>query len=227
MKKNIQFKLQAKPENEKTVVHLYGDIVDEDWVNPFTNSEEDVIDVITPKKVREVFEDIENENIDLHLNSYGGSVFASVSIFNYLKGLGKNISVYVDGVIASGATLIAMAGNKIIMPKNTMMMIHKASTFGFGNSNDLRKVADTLEKIDKNVALETYKERFKGTHEELEELLTNETWLSAKEAFDNGLIDEVLEKEEETQKEKEEEKIEKEEINNAIKFMTNFARLKF
>lgn len=224
MKKNIQFKLQAKPENEKTIVYLYGDIVDEDWVNPFTNSEEDLIDVITPKKVREVFEDIENENIDLHLNSYGGSVFASVSIFNYLKGLDKNITVYVDGVIASGATLIAMAGNKIIMPKNTMMMIHKASTFGFGNSNDLRKVADTLEKIDKSVVLETYKERFKGTHEELEELLTNETWLSAKEAHDNGLIDEVLEKEEKTQKEEE---IEKEEINNAIKFMTNFARLKF
>ncbi len=220
MKKNIQFKLQAKPENEKTIVYLYGDIVDEDWVNPFTNSEEDVIDVITPKKVREVFEDIKNENIDLHLNSYGGSVFASVSIFNYLKGLGKNITVFVDGVIASGATLIAMAGDKIIMPKNTMMMIHKASTFGFGNSDDLRKVADTLEKIDNNVVLETYKERFKGTHKELEGLLTNETWLSAKEAFDNGLIDEVLEKEEDT-------KIEKEEINNAIKFMTNFARLKF
>ena len=107
------------------------------------------------------------------------------------------------------------------MPKNTTMMIHRASSFGFGNCNDLRKLADTLEKLDNATVFETYKARFKGSDEQLKTIIDKETWLSADECLEYGLCDEVLEL---SDKAKEEPK--QEEISNAIKMMTNFAKLK-
>ena len=221
-KKKIDFRLEAKsiPNEDKAVVYLYGDIVDErptDW----WTGEELSGDYIIPGEVRTLFEGISENNIELHINSYGGSVFASVSIFNYLKQLNKNITTINDGICASGASLIFMAGNKAIMPANTMLMIHRASTYGWGNCNDLREVADTLEKLDNSTVLETYKTKFKGTDEELMNLIDSETWLSAKEALEYGLCDEVIElsplKVEESQEEI---------TNKGINFMRNFAKLK-
>lgn len=217
MKNKIDFKLEAKRELDKTVVYLYGDIVDKVPKNWMTGEEEKG-DFITPKNTRELFESIDTEKIELHLNSFGGSVFASVSILNYLKNLNKDITVIVDGIVASGGSIIAMCGNKIIMPKNATMMIHRASTFGFGNCKELRKIADTLEKIDSSTVLETYKERFKGTEEELQTMLDKETWLKADECLKYGLCDEV--------KEFKKEELTDSEANNLLKFMTNFANLK-
>lgn len=220
MKKKIDFRLEKKKENDTTVVYLYGDIVDEIPKNWWSGEEEEG-DFITPKNVRELFEDIETDEVELHLNSYGGSVFASVSIFNYLRTLNKSITVIIDGLAASGASLIAMSGKKLVMPKNTTMMIHRASSYAWGNCNDLRTVADTLEKLDNATVFETYRAKFKGSDEELKELINKETWLSAEDCFNAGLCDEVLELSENPSKPSEKE------IQNAVKFMNNFARLKF
>lgn len=229
-KEKIDFRLDATSFNEidKAIVYMYGDIVDErprDW----WSGEEVEGDFIIPKEVRTVFDGIEENNIELHINSYGGSVFASISIFNYLKSLDKNITTINDGICASGASLIFMAGNKAIMPSNTMLMVHRASSYGWGNCKDLRELANTLEKLDNSTVLETYKTRYKGTDEELMNLIDSETWISAKECFEFGFCDELQDisndnKPEETP---EPEEPEKEEINNGIKIMTNFAKLKF
>ena len=221
-KKKIDFRLEVKKDADRNVaiVYLYGDIVDErptDW----WDGKEVEGDFIIPKDVREIIDGIAEENIELHINSYGGSVFASVAIFNFLKASGKNITAYNDGICASGASLILMAGNKVIMPANTMLMIHRASTFGWGNCKDLRAVAETLEKLDNSTVLETYKTRFNGTDAELMNLIDSETWISAREAYDYGLCDELIELSPPVT-----EKTQEEIVNKGIKFMRNFANLK-
>lgn len=225
MKQKIDFRLEAKadPLNDLAKVYLYGDIRDDRPVDWWTG-EPDERDYITPKEVREVIEDIEESTLEIHINSYGGSVFASVSIMNYLNGLDKTINVIIDGVAASGATVIAMAGDKITMPKNTMMMIHRASSFAWGNASELREVADLLDKIDETTVIENYKSRFKGTEEELVALVEKETWMSATDAFNYGLCDEVTELEKD--KKKEDKKEINNKIENAIKMMSAFGNLK-
>lgn len=236
MKKDkIDFRLEVKNDiiNDTATVYLYGDIVDERPVH-WWSGEEVEGDFILPADVRSLFENIKENNINLHINSYGGSVFASVAIFNYLNGLNKNITTYNDGICASGASLIFMAGNKTVMPTNTMLMIHRASSYGWGNCNDLREMADTLEKLDNTTVLETYKTKFKGTDEELMNLIGSETWIGAREAKEFGFCDELLElnkgedakKEHKEKPEESKENIKEEEITNGINFMKNFVNLK-
>ena len=186
----IPYKLEAKPESDKTVVYLYGDIVDETPVDWWTG-EPVPGDFITPKGVRDLFEGVEGNDIDLHLYSYGGSAFASVAIKNYLEGLGKNITVYVDAIAASGGSVVAMAGKTVKMYPNAMLMIHRAWTYAAGNAKDLRKEAEILEKVDRAL-LENYSTRYTGEQAELEALIDNETWLTADEAKEIGLCDDVI-----------------------------------
>lgn len=218
MKKKIDFRLEVVKKDEKAVVYLAGDIVDERPIDWWTGEPMEG-DYITPKEVREIFEKIDEDDIELHINSYGGSVFASISIFNYLKSLGKNITTINDGICASGASLIFMVGDSRIMPENTMLMIHRASTFAWGNCNELREQADILEKLDNSTVMANYKNHFKGTDEELMELIDKETWLSAEECLEKGFCTEVkklAEPKDSTQ----------ETLNKGIKLMQNFANLK-
>lgn len=219
MKKKIDFRLEVVKKDEKAVVYLAGDIVDERPLDWWTGEPKEG-DYITPKEVREIFEKIEEDEIELHINSYGGSVFASISIFNYLKSLGKSITTINDGICASGASLIFMVGDERVMPENTMLMIHRASTFAWGNCNELREQADILEKLDNSTVMANYKNHFTGTDEELMELIDKETWLSAEECLEKGFCTEVKKlaepKQDSTQ----------ETLNKGIKLMQNFANLK-
>ncbi|PHA29854.1 peptidase S14, partial [Bacillus wiedmannii] len=106
-------------------------------------------------------------------------------------------------------SVIAMAGDKIIMPSNTMMMIHQASTFEYGNADLFEKTARDLRKIDSALAA-SYKKRFVGTDEELKQLLKDETWLTAEEAVALGLADEIADEIviDDTQEEEEENVVE-------------------
>lgn len=139
-----------------------------------------------------VLEQLENSNaetINVHINS-GGSAFDGIAISNILKNHQAKIVVRVDGWAASAASIICMGADKVVMPSNTLMMIHKASTFGYGNADDFEKAATDLRKIDKAVAA-SYKSRFVGEEEELTKLLNEETWLNADEAVALGFADEV------------------------------------
>jgi ATP-dependent Clp protease, protease subunit len=142
--------------------------------------------------VRRKLQDVKAEKIHVHINSGGGSAFDGVAICNMLKQHDSEIIVHVDGWAASAASVIAMAGDKIIMPSNTMMMIHQASTFEYGNADNFEKTAKDLRKIDTALTA-SYKSRFVGTDEELKQLLKEGTWLTADEAVALGLADEVAE----------------------------------
>lgn len=214
----IKRRLEAKAEADKTLVYLYGDVVDEKPVDWWTGEEIDK-EYILAEDVRNTMDAIESDLVELHINSYGGSLFASVAIFNFLRASGKKIDVVIDGVAASGASLIAMCGRSLKMPKNTMLMIHRASTFGYGNCEDLRKTADMLEKLDNTVLIETYADKCNCSRDELMEKISNETWVSAAEAYDLGLCDELIETQEKPPTNKE-----MQEVSNLLK---NFANINF
>lgn len=193
LKRDIRF--EAKGENEYKLT-VYGSIGG--WFSE-NNAE----------AVRRKIQDVKAEKIHVHINSGGGSAFDGVAICNLLKQHNAEIIVHIDGWAASAASVIAMAGDKIIMPSNTMMMIHQASTIEYGNADLFEKTARDLRKIDSALAA-SYKKRFVGTDEELKQLLKDETWLTAEEAVALGLADEIADEIEidDTQEDEEEEVVE-------------------
>lgn len=132
--------------------------------------------------------------IDLHINSEGGSVFEGISIYNMLKQNSAHINVHIDALAASIASVIAMSGDTIFMPKNSMLMIHNPWTMAVGNAKQLRKQADDLDQIAK-ASRQSYLQKAGDKLDEstLENLLDEETWLTADEALDYGLTDVVEE----------------------------------
>lgn len=166
-------------------IFIYGDIVSYRWDESDTSASS-------------FKEDLDNlgdvSTINLHINSPGGSVFEGIAIHNMLKRHQAKINVYVDALAASIASVIAMAGDTIYMPKNSMLMIHNPWTIAMGNAAELRKVADDLDRI-ANSSKQTYLQKAgdKLTEEKLQEMLDAETWLSADEALEYGLCDVVEE----------------------------------
>ncbi|MFZ2738437.1 MAG: head maturation protease, ClpP-related [Burkholderiaceae bacterium] len=131
------------------------------------------------------------ERITLRLNSPGGDVFDGIAIHNLLKQHPAAIDVVVDGIAASAASFVAMAGDTVKMSRHSMMMVHEAWGFAMGPAADMRKAADMLERLTNEIA-EMYAER-SGTDSAI--WLTRmaaETWFSDQEAVDAGLADEVL-----------------------------------
>jgi hypothetical protein len=101
-------------------------------------------------------------------------------------------TVYIDGLAASIASVIAMAGDKIIMPKNAMMMIHNAWTRAAGNANDFREIAERMDKIDESIRV-TYTDKTGTEEDEIIDLMDAETWFTAEEAVEKGFADEIEE----------------------------------
>jgi len=136
----------------------------------------------------------EVDTINLHINSPGGSVFDGIAIYQMLVQHKAAINVYVDGLAASIASVIAMAGDNIYIPKNAMLMVHNPWTMAVGNASELRKQADDLDKIGQSMQ-ESYLSKTNGKldQETLQKLLDDETWLSADDAVAYGFADEVLE----------------------------------
>jgi ATP-dependent Clp protease, protease subunit len=137
----------------------------------------------------EALEDV--EQIDLRISSPGGSIVEGNVIFNAIKRHPANVTVYIDGMAASMASVIAMAGDEVIMAENALLMIHNPWTVSIGDSEQLRKDADLMDKM-KSAIINAYS-RSKYTNEELEELMDATTWFTAEEAFEAGFIDGTIE----------------------------------
>ncbi|UNC91689.1 head maturation protease, ClpP-related [Candidatus Contubernalis alkaliaceticus] len=181
-KKFWEFKASADDVGE---LYIYGDIVSWKWDDEDTTANSFKDDL---KALGEI------KTLNLYINSLGGSVFQAQAIYSILKRHSAQKNVYVDGVAASAASMIAMAGDKVSMPANAMMMIHWPWTFAYGNAKEFRKMADDLDKIGQStVAAYMAKLDGKTAEEKLSELLDDETWLTAQECFDYGFCDELLE----------------------------------
>lgn len=151
----------------------------------------------------------EGEGIELHINSKGGDAFEGMAMLNLLKDQSGEKVAVVDGICASAATLPLFAMDKVQAHETSMFLFHKSATMAFGHSSDLRKSADELDTID-NTIIDLYMKKFKGTEDELVELLDEDKLVSAKYALEIGLIDEIIadkgsDDKEEDEKEKEKE----------------------
>lgn len=130
--------------------------------------------------------------IDLRLNSPGGSVFDAVAIYNALKRHPGEITVWIDGIAASAASYIAMAGNEVVMPENAFLMIHDPSGLVMGTAEDMRATAEALDKV-KGSLIQGYAAKSGKPDDEIAALMLAETWLDAKDALDLGFIDRIAE----------------------------------
>lgn len=189
MKKTIwELKQSAKP--DVLELYIYGDVEGDyyDWW-----SKEKIESETSANHFREElakYPDV--KQINIYINSYGGSVFEGTAIYSQLKRHLANKTVYIDGFACSVASVIAMAGDKIIMPRNTMMMIHNAWNIAIGNATQLRKAADDLDTImEGNRQAYLQKSNGKITEEKLVELLEAETWLTADKCLEYGFCDEI------------------------------------
>ncbi|MCE2160255.1 Clp protease ClpP [Streptococcus thermophilus] len=144
-----------------------------------------------PKMVQDAIENDKDEEITLNIASNGGDVFAASEIYTMLKASGKRIVVNVQGLAASAASVISMAGDTVRISPTAQIMIHKASTGIRGNSDDLEHQSAVLSSIDESIAL-AYEMKTGLKQTELLDLMAKETWLNAKTAVDKGFADEIM-----------------------------------
>jgi len=180
-KKFWQFRAAAEP--GVGVLLLYGEISDITWFG----------DEVTPKQF---WNELQNlgviKELKVYINSPGGDVFAGQAIYSMLSRYQAQVTVYVDGLAASAASLIAMAGDRVIMPRNAMMMIHNPWTYAWGDANAFLQIAAELEKI-REAMIPVYQAKTGLTKDEISKLLDAETWMTASEAVELGFADEIEE----------------------------------
>jgi ATP-dependent Clp endopeptidase proteolytic subunit ClpP len=145
---------------------------------------------VSAKQMADDLEALDVSTIALRINSPGGSVFEGNTIYNALRRHDATVTTYVDGLAASAASIVALAGDEVIMAPNAMMMIHDAWGFAIGNAADMRKQADTLEKVNATLVA-TYRGRTGKSNEEILAAMADETWFDAETAVEWGLADRV------------------------------------
>lgn len=149
---------------------------------------------VAPEPFVKALKAIDAQVIHLRINSPGGSVFAARAMETALREHKARVVVHIDSLAASAASLLAMAGDEIVMAKGAMMMIHRAWTLAWGNADELKKTADLLDKID-GTLIETYADRSKLSAEAVAAAMAEETWYTAQQAVDAGLADRVADAE--------------------------------
>ncbi len=175
---------KLKALDEKTgELTLYGEISNETWWG----------DEVTPKEFKSDLDDLGNiDTLNIYINSPGGDVFAGQAIHSMLKRHKAYKNVYIDGLAASIASVIAMSGDTVFMPKNAMMMLHNPWTIGVGNSEEFRKLAEDLDKIRESL-IAAYEGHSALTRDEIISIMDAETWLTATECEEYGFCDVVQE----------------------------------
>lgn len=182
----VSKRVNAASKSVEADVYIYGDIVGTAWFE----------DEVTPSQILMALDEIENPSLlNVHINSYGGEINAGNAIIcmlnNYRQKNKIQIHGYVEGIAASMGSGILMVADKIFMYDNSILMIHKPLAMMGGNADELRAEADLLDKFEE-LLINNYNAHFNGTEEELRQMLSDETWLTAEEALSYGLCDEVL-----------------------------------
>ena len=167
---------QMKATNNVAQIDIFGDIVSEKWFDEETSA-------TSFRDALKELGDVSTSN--LSINSGGSSVFDGIAIYNMLKSHRATVNVYVEGLAASIASVIAMAGDTITMRSGSMMMVHMPWTLSQGNAEEMRKTADTLEKTGDSI-VDIYSERTGISPDDIRNIMNDETWLSAEEAVEQG-----------------------------------------
>lgn len=171
-----------KAEEETAELLIYGEIVSEQWFE----------DETAPKQFAESLAALNGKPLTLRINSPGGDVFAAQAIYNQLRDYPGAVTAKIDGLSASAATIITCAGDTVIMPSNALFMIHNPLTIAWGNADEMRKTADTLDTVRDSI-VNVYLKRVGGKMkaDDIKAMMDAETWLTAQEALDYGFADSI------------------------------------
>lgn len=163
-------------------IYLYG-IIGADWFG----------DGVTAKKFADDLKALGNvKTIDLRINSEGGSVFDGKAMYSLLNEHPAKVNVHIDGLAASAASFVAMAGDTIEIAEGGFVMIHNAYMLAVGDAREMRRSADMLETVN-NTIIDTYVARTKGDRKTIAKMMDDETWMSGTEAVKNGFADKMVE----------------------------------
>ena len=173
---------------------------------------------MTPKMFKEELQDGEGD-ITVWINSPGGDVFAAAQIYNMLMDYKGNVTVKIDGLAASAASVIAMAGMEVQMSPVAMMMIHNPATIAIGDSSEMKKAIDMLDEVKESI-MNAYEIKTGLSRSRISHLMDAESWFNAKKAVELGFADKLLFSKEETEAEEEKE-LEMEAVMFSRKAVTN------
>lgn len=179
MKDNLNKFLEVKNVTETTAdLYFYGDIVSS-WWGAWDNTDQ------YPEIVKNFLDNAKGKNLNIYVNSGGGSVFAGITIYNMIKHYKGSKTVYIDGLAGSIASVIALAGDRVVMRTGSTFMIHKPllCLWGGYNAADMKKMANDLDAIQRCI-MQVYEENLRPgvSMDEIEKMVNAETWLSSDEA---------------------------------------------
>ena len=179
--KTKRFEVLNKAESKTSEIFLYGNI----------GSEYNGVDL---KLFNQMLKEIpaSAKEVSIRINSPGGDVFQGVAMHTRLKSLKQKKKVYIDGVAASIASVIALAGDEVVISEAGMMMIHKPWTFAMGNGDELMKTVDLLDKIESQM-IGLYAKKTKMSAVEIANLMKEDFWMTSKEAIEYGFADSEIE----------------------------------
>ena len=172
---------QLTQNNNEVDIQIYGDITSWEWI------ESDISSYTLSKQI----EALECDQINVYINSYGGEVAEGLAIYNQLKRHKAKVKTVCDGFACSAASVVFMSGDERIMSTASLLMIHNAWTWASGNSKELRKQADDLDKITQ-ASVNAYMQEINITEEELKQMLDDETWITPQEAIEKGFITAIV-----------------------------------
>ena len=171
---------QADGEPEARVLELYGTIASESWFD----------DDVTPQMFKdELF--AEEGDVVIFLNSPGGDCIAASQIYTMLMEYTGNVTIKIDGIAASAASVIAMAGTSVLMAPTSLMMIHNPMTAAFGSKDEMEKAIEMLEEVKESI-INAYELRTGLSRARISHLMDSETWMNAKRAIELGFADGML-----------------------------------
>lgn len=173
---------------ESIELRIEGDIIDDSdaWLYEWFGES-----ATAPNSFKDELNQFKGKDLTVWIDSYGGSVFAGASIYNALKEHNGKITVKIDGKAMSAASVIAMAGDEILMSPVAVMMIHNPLTTASGNMHDLRKVADVLDQVKESI-INAYVTKTGRSRNKISQMMDDETWMSANVAVKEGFADGVL-----------------------------------
>ncbi|WP_054948971.1 head maturation protease, ClpP-related [Numidum massiliense] len=180
---------KASDDNIETVeLRIEGDIVDDEdmWFYEWFGEP-----AAAPNAFREELTEYKGQDLTVWIDSYGGSVFAGASIYNALREHDGRITVKIDSKAMSAASVIAMAGDEILISPVSVMMIHNPLTYAYGDMRDLRKTAGILDEVKQSI-VNAYVDKTGKPAGEISEMMDDETWMSANVAVKQGFADGVL-----------------------------------
>lgn len=177
------YQLVTNQNDKKAELYIYGDISSLDYDSSKSTSANSL--------VRALAELTDIDEINVYINSCGGEVGEGLAIYNALKRHSAKVTTYCDGLAASIASVIFMAGDERVMSNSSLLFVHNAWTYTAGNASELRKSADDLDKLTK-ASINAYLEHVNIDEVELKQLLDEETWLDATECIDKGFATKIV-----------------------------------